>query len=161
MLSCLALALLCAGLVSSAWAAEETMDEEGTRYRYKNEREQELEKAKLEDMYLGSTQIQCKKQLRLHAQPSVYYPLGKTEKISVAVPSEVVVFECGYRRGRMVCANHTSRIEFQRLTSRGAIYVKCFGILPMRRGLENEEGEDGAEGQAEPGAEGAAGAGGD
>lgn len=101
--------------------------------------------AELDDFFLGSAEIKCAKAVRIHGEHTQYYPLGKTENISLAVPSDVIVYECGYRRARLICAPETTRIEFRRTTSRGAIYVKCYGLEPLRYGVPGAAGEGSVE----------------
>lgn len=116
--------------------------------------------AEVDDYFLGSAEMKCSKAVRVHGERTQYYPLGKTESISLAVPSDVIVYECGYRRARLICAAETTRIEFRRITSRSSIYVKCYGKQPLRYGLPGADGEvpveagegaaDGAPGAAPP-----------
>lgn len=87
-------------------------------------------KAKIEDVYLGSRIFLCAKNLRVHGRTSVYYPVGKSEWITIPVKSDLIVYECGYRRARLICNIHSSRIMLRRSTSRGSFEVKCYGPPP-------------------------------
>lgn len=125
----LLLALLLAGACTAAAALEPMLDE-----------------------LLGSARIACDKGVRIHGKPSLYYPPGKAEWVSVPVASDLVPYDCGLLRGRVLCAVYTSRIEVRRLLGRGQLEVRCYGNPPLRSVLVDDGSEDGArEGTAEGG----------
>jgi hypothetical protein len=95
---------------------------------------------KIEDVYLGSRTFLCAKNLRVHGKRSVYYPVGKSEWITIPVKSDVIVYECGYRRARLICAIHSSRIMIRRSSSRGSFEVKCYGPPPRLPFGESAQG---------------------
>ena len=102
-----------------------------------------------ESIYLGTRTLTCGKALRIFGKKSVFYPTGKSEWLTVAVPSDLIVFDCGYRRARLICAIHTNEIKLRRSNSRGTFEVKCYGPPRHVRGTVAETVEDGGSPEAD------------
>lgn len=100
-----------------------------------------------ESIYLGTRTLSCDRGLRVYGKKTVFYPAGKAEWLSIAVPSDLIVYECGYRRARVICAIHTTEIKVRRSSSRGTFEVKCYGPPRRTRGTGGAE----APGTVEPG----------
>ncbi len=96
-----------------------------------------------ESIYLGTRTLTCGKALRIFGKKSVFYPTGKSEWLTVTVPSDLIVYDCGYRRARLICAIHTTEIKLRRSSSRGTFEVKCYGPPRHVRGATAETVEEG------------------
>ncbi len=108
-------------------------------------------------VFLGSRSMICDRGVRVLGSKSVLYPLGKAEWVNVPVAKDVIVYECGLRRARLICTPQTTLLRVRRGALRGTYDAKCYGPALVTPVVTDEEGADG-EGNGEPPVEGEPGA---
>jgi hypothetical protein len=76
---------------------------------------------------LSAKRMPCKRDLYVHGKQRTYYPRGKGEWVGVEVPGDIVIYECGLLRYRLVCNLGTVYLQFRRIPGAGVIDFRCMG----------------------------------
>jgi len=104
---------------------------------------------------LSAKRMPCKRDLSVHGKQRTFYPRGKAEWVGIEVPGDIITYECGLLRYRLVCNIGTVYLQFRRIPGAGVIDFRCMGTplqATVPAGAEGEvDGEAATEGTA-PGA---------
>lgn len=110
---------------------------------------------------LGEVSFRCEaRQVRIKGSPDGNIPPGKYEWVKVAVPRDIVEYDCGARRRSLFCRLDTAFVRVRRSTVPNVYSMECWGDPPLLAPIEGEGDApaEGTPGETPAGAAGTAGA---